>query len=271
MTLTVADGTFGYRRQHPILKDISFAIEPGEILAILGPNGVGKTTLLRCMIGLEKWNSGTSALDGVDIATMRPTQLWRRIAYVPQSRNAASVSLTGLDMVTIGRSAHLPTLAQPGAREARMAAEVMAEIGIEHLRDVPCGQMSGGQFQMVLIARALIAEPSLLVLDEPETGLDFKNQLIVLDLLDRLAHTREISVVMNTHYPTHALRIADRSLLLSGDGEPCVGPTEDVITDENMRRVFGVVVHLARVEVDGEIHQSVLPLRVATGPAAAAR
>lgn len=264
--LAVESGGFGYRRKQPILDGMSFSVDPGEVLAILGPNGVGKTTLLRCMVGLLRWTSGSSLLDGVDISTMRTAELWRQIAYVPQARHAASVSLTGLDMVTIGRGAHLPALAQPGPRETLMAEQVMAEIGISDLRDIPCGQMSGGQFQMVLIARALVSEPAVLVLDEPETGLDFKNQLVVLDLLDVLAHARGIAVVMNTHYPSHALRIADKSLLLSAHHEPRHGPTDEVITTQHMRRVFGVDVHLANVDIDGRTHRSVLPLRV-TGPA----
>ncbi|MCZ4077536.1 ABC transporter ATP-binding protein [Rhodococcus sp. H36-A4] len=263
MRLAIESGTFRYGPQLPILDGISLALDPGQVLAILGPNGVGKTTLLRCMVGLLRWTSGSSTLDGTDISTMRPAELWRNVAYVPQARNAASVSLTGIDMVTIGRSAHLSTFAQPSTRETSMAERVMEEIGIIHLRDVPCGQMSGGQFQMVLIARALVAEPSVLVLDEPETGLDFKNQLVVLDLLDSLAHTHGIAVVMNTHYPTHALRIADTALLLNAHHEPRHGPTDEVITIDHMREVFGVDVHLARIEIDGRSHQSVLPLRVA--------
>lgn len=263
MTFSIEHAAFAYPRSAPILRDVNVTVAPGELLAILGPNGVGKTTLLRAMIGLQPWTSGASYLDGVDIATMKAATLWKQVAYVPQARSAASVSLTGLDMVIIGRSAHLRALAQPGQAERAMAEAAMADIGIAHLRDVPCAHMSGGQLQMVLIARALVTEPSVIVLDEPETGLDFRNQLIVLDLLDDLVHTRGITAIMNTHYPAHALRVADRSLLLSAAGTPIVGDTASIVTEDNLRAVFDVFVHLAEVSRDGRLHTSVLPVSVA--------
>ena len=201
----VDDGTFRYPgAPAPILEHIGVEVGDRELLAILGPNGAGKTTLLRTMLGLQKWESGATLLDGVDLAALSPREVGRRIAYVPQARNSNATGLTGLDMVMLGRSPHLPLLAQPGPREREMAEEALAGIGAEALALMPCRTMSGGQFQMVLIARALVAEPEVLVLDEPETGLDFHNQLIVLDLLRTLIRERGLSVIMNTHYPAHA-------------------------------------------------------------------
>lgn len=262
MRFSVHNGTFAYPRSQPILQNVSFNVDPARLLAILGPNGVGKTTLLRCMMGMERWSSGASLLDGVNIRSLTPAQMWRRIAYVPQARSTGALSLTGLDMVIMGRSPHLALLAQPGPVDYAIAERVMTEIGISALADMPCGHMSGGQLQMILIARALATEPSLLILDEPETGLDFRNQLIVLDLLDSLVRSRGLSVVMNTHYPSHALRLADDALLLGRGCQAIHGPTDEVITAETMERVFDVCVHLSHVVVSGREYRDVLPLSI---------
>ena len=127
---------------------------------------------------------------------------------------------------------------------------------------MPCRTMSGGQFQMVLIARALVAEPEVLVLDEPETGLDFHNQLIVLDLLRTLIRERGLSVIMNTHYPAHALGIADRVLLLDSQHRATSGPTREVMDEATLARVFGVEVCIGELEHRGESLTTVVPVRV---------
>ena len=260
--MRIENGCFGYRKSTPILSEIDLELGPGHLLAVLGPNGAGKTTLLRCMLGLLPWTSGRTLIDEVEIGRIRSADLWKTVAYVPQARNAGALSLSGLDMVIIGRAAHLHTLAQPRAEDEAAAAGVMEEIGITHLAGVPCGQMSGGQFQMVLIARALAANPRVLVLDEPETGLDFRNQLIVLNLLEKLVVQRNLLVVMNTHYPSHALRIADHVMILGRDRTSRFGPAEEMITEENLRETFGVEVHLSEVELADRTHRSVVPLRI---------
>ena len=239
--LVVDDGTFRYPgAPAPILEHIGVEVGDRELLAILGPNGAGKTTLLRTMLGLQKWESGATLLDGVDLAALSPREVGRRIAYVPQTRNSA----------------------QPGPREREMAEEALAGIGAEALALMPCRTMSGGQFQMVLIARALVAEPEVLVLDEPETGLDFHNQLIVLDLLRTLIRERGLSVIMNTHYPAHALGIADRVLLLDSQHRATSGPTREVMDEATLARVFGVEVCIGELEHRGESLTTVVPVRV---------
>ena len=234
MILQVQNGCFGYPGQPVILENIDLTLEEGHILAILGPNGIGKTTLLKCMIGLLPWHSGKTLLYGKDIHTLKPKEVWSTISYIPQSHGFA-FSYTGLEMVLLGRSAHLGMFQQPGKEELEMAEAMMERVGISHLANKDCNRMSGGELQMVLIARALINDPKLIILDEPETGLDFHNQILVLNMVERLAHEEGISAIMNTHYPTNAMSVADEALMLNRKGEFFYGPAAEILNEENTR------------------------------------
>ena len=164
MILEIKNGCFGYPKQDIILPDINLSLEEGHILAILGPNGIGKTTLLKCMIGLLPWREGATFLYGQDIKTLKPKELWSNVSYIPQSHGFA-FSYTGLEMVMLGRCSHLGVFEQPGRREIEMAEAMMEKTGITHLAKKDCNRMSGGELQMVLIARALINEPKILLAD----------------------------------------------------------------------------------------------------------
>ena len=152
MILEIKNGCFGYPKQDIILADINLSLEEGHILAILGPNGIGKTTLLKCMIGLLPWREGATFLYGQDIKTLKPKELWSNVSYIPQSHGFA-FSYTGLEMVMLGRCSHLGIFEQPGRREIEMAEAMMEKTGITHLAKKDCNRMSGGELQMVLIAR----------------------------------------------------------------------------------------------------------------------
>ncbi|GKH49952.1 iron ABC transporter ATP-binding protein [Eubacteriales bacterium] len=260
MNFSIQNGCFGYGST-PILHNISFDVESREILTVLGPNGVGKTTLLRCMMGLLHWRSGNTLLDGIPITKMNHAEVWRRISYVPQSKGTA-LSYTAAEMVLMGRSARLGLFTQPTAEDRQRAAEAMDQVGITHLANKKCSEMSGGELQMVLIARALSTEPELLVLDEPESNLDFKNQLIILETISRLSHERGIAAIVNTHYPAHALKIADKALILNRDGQSLCGPAAETINEENMRRAFSVQVKIEDYRYEGRCYKSVIPLAV---------
>ena len=160
----------------PILKNISFCVESRQVLAVLGPNGVGKTTLLRSMMGMLPWTSGGSFLDGENIRDMTPGRLWREMAYVPQAKSFP-FAFTVEEMILLGRSSRIGTFGTPEKADRERCERAMEELGIAHMRRKLCNQISGGELQMVLIARALCAEPKLLVLDEPESNLDFRNRL----------------------------------------------------------------------------------------------
>lgn len=259
MILEVKGGCFGYSRQPEILKDIDVQLEKGHILAVLGPNGIGKTTLLKCMIGLQPWRQGKTLLFGRDIREMRPKEIWKNISYIPQSRSF-SFSYTGLEMVVLGRSSHMGVFEQPGKKELELAEQMMEQVGITYLAKKDCSRMSGGELQMVLIAKALINDPKLIVLDEPETGLDFRNQILVLNEIEKLAHENGISAIMNTHYPTNAMSIADEALMMNRKGDFFFGPVDQVLTEEKISRSFDILVAVNEIQRRGKMIKSIMPV-----------
>ena len=262
MILEVENGCFGYPKQEEILTDINIKLEEGHILSVLGPNGIGKTTLLKCMIGLMPWSRGRSLLTGKDIRTLKSKEIWNMISYIPQT-HGFSFSYTGLEMVMLGPSSHLGLFSQPGHREIEMAEAMMEKVGITRLADKDCNRMSGGELQMVLIARALINEPKLIILDEPETGLDFHNQILVLNMVEKLAHEENIGAIMNTHYPTNAMSIADEALMMNRKGDRFYGPTGDILNESNISKSFDVNVVVDEIMYQNRTIRSVVPVSLA--------
>ena len=197
MILEVKDGCFGYFGQPVIFDHINLSLEKGHILAILGPNGIGKTTLLKCMIGLLPWKRGQTLLNGQNIVKMKPADIWKTVSYIPQSHGFA-FSYTGLEMVMLGRSSHMGTFQQPGAREIEMAERMMEKVGITRLAYKDCNRMSGGELQMVLIARALINNPTMIIADEPTGNLDPQRSFEIMLLLEQI-NALGTTVMVVTH------------------------------------------------------------------------
>lgn len=261
MKLEVADGVFCYPKcERIILNHINFTLDSGDVLAILGPNGAGKTTLLRCMLGFLKWNKGVTLIDGESISRIPQRRLWQKISYVPQAR-MSPVSYTVEEMILLGRAGEIDSFSTPGKKDMEAVDKAVQRTNLESVRHRSCAQLSGGEYQMVLIARALVSEPELIVFDEPESNLDFQNQLLVLNLISRLSRDG-ITCVFNTHYPAHALRWGNKALMLSKDGTYCFGSSREVVTEENISRYFGVSAVIGSLETAGGMYPDVIPVEI---------
>lgn len=247
MKLAIVNGCFSYDYDKPILKNLSIDLDEGKFLCVLGQNGIGKTTFLHCLTGILKLQSGNIILDGKIIDGISKLT---DVAYVPQAHNI-SFPYTALDMVCMGRTKHMKFFSMPSKLDRNIAMESLEQMGIEYLAERKCSQMSGGQLQMVYIARALVGNPKLLILDEPEAHLDFKNQELILRKLKKLVEERNISCIMNTHNPEHALRVADYSLLLGKEGSYEFGKTTTVLTEENISKFFEVKTRILNLETLG--------------------
>lgn len=266
MKLEVKDGAFGYSKNSTLFQNINFSITDGDILAILGPNGAGKTTMLKCIMGLLSWRSGASYLNDTDIRDFSTADLWQQIAYVPQAKGVSS-AYSVEEMVLLGRSSHLNPFAKPQKSDLELVDSLLEKLHITKLKGKRCNCLSGGELQMVLIARALATQAGILVLDEPESNLDFKNQLLVLDTISSLANDGMICL-FNTHYPAHALQRSNKSLILSYGGEYLFGATKSVITEENIANAFGVKAIIGEIETPGQMFTDVIPLSILEAPLA---
>lgn len=261
MNLEVVDGQYYYTEEKILFRDLNFMINEGKVLAVLGPNGVGKTTLLKCITLLLKWKAGRTIIDGHACTPKSEKSMWRKMGYVPQNSNL-KFSYSVMDIVLMGRSAHIGIFATPSKKDRQIALIAMDRVGIIHLKDKHCFEISGGERQLVLIARALAAEPQILILDEPESHLDFRNQLLILSVLDKVVREENLTCIINTHYPDHALRIADKTLILGTETKYLFGDTKDVITEETLENYFKVKVKIIPYNDGHSKLRTIIPLSV---------
>ncbi len=253
MTLSADRLGFGYRGRS-VGSGVSLDIRSGEVLCLLGPNGGGKTTLMKTLLGLLRPLQGRVLLDGEDIARLSRKHLARIIGYVPQAHNAF-FPFSVFDIVLMGRSAHISLFAAPSPGDRAVAERALALLGVAHLKTRIYTEISGGERQLVLIARALAQEPRILIMDEPTASLDFGNQLRVLSRIAALARSG-IAVVFSTHDPDHVFLCGDRVALLHDGRMEEIGPPEAIITAAALKRLYGVEVQVVELP-DHQTHTCV--------------
>ena len=237
---------------------LSLAVEAGDILCLLGPNGCGKTTLFRTLLGLMPALSGQVLLGDKPITAQRRAEIATQIAYVPQA-HAPPFPFEALEVVLMGRTARLGTFGQPGQRDRETALNAMRQLGIADLAHRDYSRLSGGQRQLVLIARALAQEAALIVMDEPTASLDFGNQAQVLAKITNLVRNASEAghgVILSTHDPDQAFALDARVLLMKNGRTHAEGSASEVLTGENLSDVYGIPV---TVETTGSGRRVCLP------------
>jgi len=233
--------SYRYDAQKWALQDISFKVEPGEIFALFGPNSSGKTTLLRCISGLLKPDHGNVEVDGFNLATMTAAERARRVAVVHQVHQA-TFPYNVETMVLMGRTPHLGFLGTPDPRALAIARQAIADMGISHLSGRYINKLSGGERQMVLIARSLAQETGVLLLDEPTTYLDFRNQNQVLQQVRSLVEKRDLAVIITLHDPNLVIQHAHRVLLLQEGKVVGIGPPREKLRRETLEGIYDLPV-----------------------------
>lgn len=245
MSIQVSQLRFSYRSKQQVLHDITFRLDQPSLLCLLGPNGVGKSTLFRCMLGLLNGYTGEITAAGQDIRKLNPAQLAQLVAYVPQSHSPA-FSFSVQDMVLMGTASHFSLMSSPGKKERRLADEAMDRLGILPLRERSFLELSGGERQLVLIARALAQQARILLMDEPTANLDYGNQLRVLQRVKELTHSG-YTVIQSTHNPDQALLFADQVLAMKDGRVFAWGPPGEVMNEGLLKELYGVDISLERL------------------------
>ena len=223
-------------------RDVSFSLGAGEVMCVLGPNGGGKTTLFRTVLGLLASHGGKILLEEESIEALSRTEIARLIGYVPQG-HSGYFAYTVREFVLMGRTAHLGIFSSPSKKDYDVAGRALESLRMAHLADRPITEVSGGERQLALVARALAQEPRLLVLDEPTASLDFGNQVRVLERIAALAQTG-IAILFSSHDPDHAFLCAQRALLLAEGRALEIGAPRDVIRADTLQRLYGVSVQV---------------------------
>ena len=255
--LQVRDLHAGYDGRE-IVHGVSFDVADGEFCCIIGANGCGKTTLLKNLLGLIRPFSGAVVMDGADVLSMDERTMARHFAYIPQA-HTPPFPFAVRDVVLMGRTPHLGRLAVVSPNDRRVAYQALVQLGIENLADATYTDLSGGQRQLVLIARALTQQPELLIMDEPTASLDFGNQQMVLSRMKTLSASG-MAVIMVTHDPDHALFCADRVIVMKEGAILLDGSPDETITTEMLQAIYQTNVQVLDVTMaDGHVKRVCVP------------
>ncbi len=242
MILDVQHAGFRYDCKRMIFSDISFTLAKQEVLCILGPNGIGKSTLIRCLANLYPLCSGSIQLHDRNIRSINYRDVAKIVGYVPQAHEIV-FPFPVREFVLMGRAPHLEIFSSPDKHDYAKADAAIDLVGIRKIADKPVNEISGGEYQLAMIARALAQEPEILLLDEPTSHLDFGNQIRVLEIIDRLAR-EGISVIMSSHFPDHAFLSSNNVAIMQHGSFMAYGPAEEVVTEENLKQTYGVEVSI---------------------------
>lgn len=248
MSVEVRALGFAYEPGRPVLRDVSFTAKNGEFLSILGPNGVGKSTLFRCVLGLLRGWTGEIFIDGADASALSVGQMARRVAYIPQT-GSSIFNYSVMDVVLMGTTSRVGAFSTPGRAERETAEWALEKAGISALSGRCFHHLSGGERQLVMISRALAQKAGVLMLDEPTASLDFGNQVMVLSQARALA-AEGYTVIQTTHNPEQTYMFSDRILALKGGRVLVEGPPKDVLTGELMEALYGVETEVSSLHGD---------------------
>jgi iron complex transport system ATP-binding protein len=240
--LAIKQLEFGYNG-HRILTDIDLYIKPGELLAILGPNGVGKTTLLKCINKIHRPDAGTILVEERNVLEMNPAEIALGIGYVAQRSETSR--LTVFDAVLMGRKPHIRW--RVVERDMKVVDSALQQLDLVRLSLRYIDELSGGELQKVAIARALVQEPRLLLLDEPTSSLDLRNQINILSIIRKIVNTHQIAAVMTMHDLNSALRYADRYCFLK-DGCVHAACDRSTISADIIENVYGLPVTIHHID-----------------------
>lgn len=239
--------SFSYDNEE-IFSDISFSIGRGEVLCILGPNGTGKTTLIKCLNGLHEIDSGDILINGENIKKLSFKEISKHIGYIPQS-HVPSFPFKVFDVVLMGRAPYLNLTDSPKDEDVKIADEALRTLGIENLKDKEYTNLSGGERQLVFLARVLCQKPDMLILDEPTSHLDFGNQIRLLEIIDNLAKSG-LSIIMSSHFPDHAFLSSTKVAIMKDKRFIDFGTPDEVVTEENLKKAYSIDVKL--IELNDE-------------------
>lgn len=241
MSLEVRNLSFSYRC-FKVLEDVSFKAEQGNLICVLGKNGAGKSTLFRCILSLLNSFKGSIFVNGKDVKKLTVKELALLVAYIPQTPSVI-FDYSVLDMVLMGTTAQLNRFDTPGKKEVHTAYEALSKMNISHLADRNFMHISGGEQQLVLIARVIAQKAKIIIMDEPCSNLDYGNQIMLMKEVKSLAKEGYL-IIQSTHNPEHALLFADKIMVLNDGRVEGFGDPLEVVSDELLHKIYGVHVKL---------------------------